>query len=72
MVGHEIVTGRDGGWCVRCAVGEGKGWSAPRSIFLYLDSLWAIELYDRFRVLRVVALRVVASSREEYAASLMS
>ena len=32
-------------------------------------SLSLYELYNRFRVLRVVALRVVASSGEEYAAS---
>jgi hypothetical protein len=61
---HVVVLGRTTSrdvWAVvRCAVGEGQRWSAPRSIFLYLDTHWAIELYNRFRVLRVVALRLVA------------
>ena len=62
---------------VRCAVGEGKRWSAPRSIFTFdlrpQDCVKGCTLragggcYNRFRVLRVVVLRVVASSLDEYA-----
>ena len=36
MDGRVIVTGPDVWVVVRCAVGEGKRWSAPRSVFLYL------------------------------------
>jgi len=52
---HVIVLGRttsrDVWVAVRCAVGEGGTWSAPRSIFLYFDTHWAThvyELYNRF------------------------
>ena len=46
----ERTTSRDVWVVVRCAVGEGKIWSAERSIFLYLETHWAIELYNQVRV----------------------
>ena len=52
----ERTTSRDVRVGVRFAVGEGGRWSAERLIFLYFDTSWALELYNRFPVLRVVAL----------------
>ena len=47
---HVIVLGRttsrDVWVVVRCAVGEGRRWSAPRSIFLCFDADWAIRAFQ--------------------------
>ena len=45
---------------------------APSFYIVSRRSLSLHELYNRFRVLRMVALRVVASSRGEYAVSFLS
>jgi len=66
---HVIVTGRDGGW-LYAALSEREKEGALRAPFLHLDLQWyglniASRVTEAVVVLRVVALQMVASSREE-------